>query len=170
MTLVRQLARLRVTIGFVAGAFVWWLAEPTWRTLGSGASIAAVGEGLRIWAAGHLEKGREVTSSGPYALTRHPLYVGSSIIGAGLAVASSSAVVAFIVFAYLAMTLTAAIRTEEAHLTEKFGGAYSAYRTGHAVVEPRRFSLSRAIRNREHRAVLGLLVAIAALTLKLLNW
>ncbi len=76
---------------------------------------------MRVWAAGHLEKGREVTTSGPYAFTRHPLYVGSSIIGIGLAIACAQPVVAVLVLAYLAITLTAAIRTEEAHLTEKFG-------------------------------------------------
>jgi protein-S-isoprenylcysteine O-methyltransferase Ste14 len=167
MTLLRRIARLRVTIGFAASAFVLWLSQPAWRTLAYGAAIASVGEALRIWAAGHLEKGREVTSSGPYRFTRHPLYVGSSIIGAGLTVASASVVVACIVFGYLAITLTAAIHTEEAHLTEKFGAAYPAYRAGSGVGEARRFSLSRAMMNREYRAVIGLVVAMAALTLKL---
>ena len=43
------------------------------------------GECLRLWAAGHLEKSKEVTRSGPYRHTRHPLYLGSSIIGIGIA-------------------------------------------------------------------------------------
>ena len=43
--------------------------------------LRRAGEALRIWAAGHLEKGREVTASGPYRWTRHPLYLGSTIIG-----------------------------------------------------------------------------------------
>jgi len=128
-----------------------------------------VGEGVRIWAAGHLEKGREVTTSGPYAFTRHPLYVGSSIIGAGVAIASASAIVAILVIAYLVTTLTAAIRTEEQHLTEKFGEAYPDYRAGRAAGESRRFSLTRAKRNREYRALIGLLVAFVLLAVKMLN-
>jgi len=64
-------------------------------------------------------------------------------------------------------TLTAAIATEEAHLTEKFGAAYPAYREGRAGGERRRFSLARAMRNREYRAVAGLVGVIAILAWKL---
>jgi protein-S-isoprenylcysteine O-methyltransferase Ste14 len=166
MTLLRRIARLRVPIGFLSGVFVLWLAQPTGRTLTVGAIVAAAGEALRVWAAGHLEKGKEVTASGPYALTRHPLYVGSIIIGIGLVIAAGSMAVAVLVLAYLAITLTAAIRTEEAHLTEKFGAAYPDYRAGRTTTVARRFSFARAMRNREYRAMVGLLLAIAALALK----
>jgi protein-S-isoprenylcysteine O-methyltransferase Ste14 len=163
MIWLRRIARLRVTIGFMAGIVVLWLAQPTTRSLASGAMIAAAGEAVRIWAAGHLEKGREVTMSGPYAFTRHPLYLGSSLIGMGLAVASADIVAALLVLAYLGITLTAAIRTEEAHLTDKFGPAYPAYRDGRAAGERRHFSTGRVMRNREHRALLGLVVVLIVL-------
>lgn len=166
MTFLRRVARLRVTIGFVTSIFVLWLAHPTARSLAIGAAVAGIGEAVRVWAAGHLEKGREVTTSGPYAFTRHPLYLGSVLIGIGLAVASAKAVVAALVLAYLGTTLTAAIRTEEAHLTEKFGVTYPAYRAGLAPGEARRFSAARAIRNREYRAILGLLLVMALLAWK----
>jgi protein-S-isoprenylcysteine O-methyltransferase Ste14 len=166
MTMLRRIARFRVTIGFVAGVVVLWLAEPTSGTLAIGGLVALLGEAVRIWAAGHLEKGREVTTSGPYAFTRHPLYVGSSIIGVGLAIASASAIVAVLILAYLAVTLTAAIRTEESHLTEKFGDAYPDYRAGRAAGESRQFSVARAMRNREYRAVVGLVVAFTLMALK----
>jgi protein-S-isoprenylcysteine O-methyltransferase Ste14 len=160
------LARRRVLIGFIAGLAAIWFSRPTRQTLLMGAIIAVLGEAIRIWAAGHLEKGREVTSSGPYRFTRHPLYLGSTIIGAGLAIASASVIVAVLVALYLAVTLSAAIATEEAHLTEKFGGAYHAYREGRAASEERRFSFARAIKNREYRAVIGLLAVLALLSLK----
>jgi protein-S-isoprenylcysteine O-methyltransferase Ste14 len=163
----QAIARARVPIGFVAGAAAIWLSHPTPRSLTLGGAIAIAGELIRIWAAGHLEKGREVTSSGPYRWTRHPLYLGSSVIGAGLAIGSASVAVAVLVVAYLAITLTAAIATEEAHLTEKFGAAYPAYRDGRAAAaQVRRFSLARAMRNREYRAVIGLAGALAILSLK----
>ena len=164
----RWLARRRVTLGFAAAAVALLLSSPTAGSLVAGATIAAVGELLRLWAAGHLEKGREVTTSGPYRFTRHPLYLGSSIIGLGFAVAASSAVVAALVALYLGLTLRAAMRTEEAHLTAKFGAAYPAYRAGQSPSAPRRFSLGRAVKNREHRAVIGVAVALALLALKTL--
>lgn len=167
MTLLQRIARLRVSLGFAASLIAIWLARPTDRTLAAGAAVAVAGEAMRVWAAGHLEKGREVTTSGPYAFTRHPLYLGSTLIGIGLAIASASWIVAALVIGYLGLTLTAAIRTEEAHLTEKFGAAYPDYRGGrHDGGERRVFSLDRALRNREYRAVAGLTVAIAVLLWK----
>jgi hypothetical protein len=163
---LRRIARLRVPLGFLFSGLALWLADPTPQTLKAGAAITILGELIRVWAAGHLEKGREVTSSGPYAFTRHPLYVGSTLIGMGLAVASASIAVAVLIGAYLALTLTAAIRTEEAHLTEKFGGAYPAYREGRAGAAQRSFSIERALRNREYRAVLGLVIVLAVLAWK----
>jgi protein-S-isoprenylcysteine O-methyltransferase Ste14 len=165
----RLLARLRVPLGFVAGGVALWLARPTPSSLAAGAVVGALGELVRVWAAGHLEKGREVTRSGPYRFTRHPLYAGSSIMGAGLAIAAHSVAVAAMIGIYLAVTITAAIRTEEAHLTEKFGAEYPAYRAGTAPAVLRRFSLARAMRNREYRAASGFLVVLALLALKTLG-
>ena len=161
------LARRRVPLGYALAVIVFWLADPTARSLATGGAIAFAGEALRIWAAGHLEKGREVTTSGPYAFTRHPLYVGSSIMGAGFAVASHSVVVAALVSVYLIVTIAAAVRSEEAHLTDKFGERYPAYRQGAAAPEPRRFSVARAMRNREHRALAGVVATFALLAVKL---
>jgi len=166
--LVQQLARYRVRLGFVAALGALWLARPTARSLAAGAAIAAVGEGLRIWAAGHLEKGREVTSSGPYRLSRHPLYVGSALIALGFAVASASGWAAVLVLGYLTLTYAAAIRSEEAHLTEKFGEAYPEYRVGRSIGVDRRFSVERVVRNREYRAVAGLVLVLALLAWKAL--
>jgi protein-S-isoprenylcysteine O-methyltransferase Ste14 len=163
---LRRIARLRVTIGFICGIVALWLADPTPRSLAIGAVFAIAGEAIRLWAAGHLEKGREVTSSGPYAFTRHPLYVGSTFIGIGFAMASAHVFVAALVALYLVVTLTAAIRTEEAHLTEKFGHEYPAYRDGRTPDGGRRFSFDRAMRNREYRALGGLGVVLGALAWK----
>ena len=122
---------------------------------------AAVGEAGRVWAARHLVKGREVTTSGPYRFTGHPLYLGSLIIGAGCVVAASSMVVAAVVLAYLAVMLPVAMRLEEATLADAFADSYARYRRGAAPRSGRRFSVERARRNREHLAVAGILAAVA---------
>jgi protein-S-isoprenylcysteine O-methyltransferase Ste14 len=163
-----RLARYRVRLGFVEAAVALWLARPTTTSLTIGAGVAVMGEAIRIWAAGHLEKGREVTASGPYRLSRHPLYVGSALLAVGFAIASHNLIVVAIVIGYLATTYSSAIRSEEAHLTEKFGSAYPEYRDGRSAGVPRRFSMRRAIANREHRAVLGLVLMLALLAWKTL--
>ena len=171
---IAALARFRVTTGFIFGAIVLWLAEPTRQSLEIGATVASVGEGIRIWAAGHLRKSREVTSSGPYRWCAHPLYVGSSVMGAGLAIASGRVLVAFLIAGYLTVALTVAVRNEEAFLRSTFGDWYDRYRRGDdrsevASRNDRRFSLAQALANREHRALIGLLLAVLLLALKAYN-
>ena len=166
MTL-RKLARLRVPLGFAAFGVAFWLASPTSTSLLTGAGIAIVGQALRVWAAGHIEKGREVTRSGPYRLMRHPLYVGSAILGLGFSVAAWSFGTALLAMTYFLVTYLAAVRTEEAKIDARFAGEYSAYREGRAEDTARRFSAQRAFgSNREYRSVVGLVGVFALLWLR----
>jgi protein-S-isoprenylcysteine O-methyltransferase Ste14 len=171
-TIIAVIARMRVALGFVSGVLVLILSRPSARSLALGMSIAAVGEAIRIWAAGHLHKSREVTASGPYRFVGHPLYVGSSVMGVGLAIACSSLVVAALIALYLVTTLTAAVKSEEAYLRRTFGEQYDLYRSGVAAKrrEPsaarRRFSLQQAMANREYRAVIGFAIALLLLLWK----
>lgn len=165
------LARSRVPLGFVCGGLVLWLSRPTRATLIAGFAIASLGEAIRFWAAGHLYKAREVTSSGPYRWFAHPLYLGSSVMGVGLSVACRSTTVAVLIALYLGATLVAAIRSEEAFLRRSFGDRYDRYRRPD-VGSPRNadagrgFSLAQAIANREHRAAAGLVLVLLLLLWK----
>lgn len=163
-SLASRLARLRVPLGFLSAVVVLWLARPTRTTLLAGGTIALLGEALRIWAAGHLHKSREVTSSGPYRWLAHPLYVGSSIMALGVAIAAGRAGVAVMVALYMGVTIAAAVAHEEAFLRARFGAAYDTYRRGAATDRP--FSLRQALANREYRALLGLVAAGLLLLLK----
>lgn len=164
---VEALARRRVPLGFVAAAAVLLAARPTPASWQWGFAVALAGEAIRVWAAGHLEKGREVTRSGPYRCTRHPLYLGSAVMAAGIVIASRSALAAAIATVYMAATIAAAIRTEEAFLRRTFGAAYDDYRAARGDPMPRRFSFARAMRNREYRAIAGLFVGFALLALRM---
>jgi protein-S-isoprenylcysteine O-methyltransferase Ste14 len=164
--MVRLLARYRVALGGLLAVLVAWLSRPTPRSLALGALLALAGLAVRLWAAGHVEKSREVTSSGPYRYTRHPLYVGSSLLGVGVAVAANHVGLGLAIVVYLGATLGAAIRAEEAHLREKFGDAYDAYAAHRHRPSDRRFSWALAIRNREHHAVAGTVAGLSLLLLK----
>jgi hypothetical protein len=163
-----QLARFRVTLGFIVGFLCFYLAQPTWLTILVGGLIALPGESLRLWAAGHIEKGREITRSGPYRFVRHPLYLGSTIMAIGFAVAAGRLLVVILVALYMGLTLLAAMRTEERALDEKFSGEYKAYREGRAQPVERPFSWSRVVANREYRAASGLLIGLGVLALKMM--
>jgi protein-S-isoprenylcysteine O-methyltransferase Ste14 len=160
------LVRFRVALGWVFAPLVLILANPSSESILVGTIVGLVGECIRIWAAGHLNKAREVTSSGPYRFFRHPLYVGSSMMGAGLAIASASPIAAGLIALYLGVTLRAAIRTEEAFLRRTFGEQYRRYRSERVVDRARRFSLAQAMANKEYRALLGLVGAMLLLVLK----
>ncbi len=162
------LARWRVPLGFVTAAVSLVFASPTWRSLELGFVVAVLGEGIRIWASGHLEKSREVTRSGPYKFMRHPLYVGSCVMALGVVIGADSVVVAVVASVYMTTTIMAAVQTEEAFLRRTFGDTYDRYRSSTAEPMMRRFSIGRALRNREYRAVLGLLAGFALLALRVI--
>jgi protein-S-isoprenylcysteine O-methyltransferase Ste14 len=142
------------------------LATPTATSLLAGGAVTVLGEAVRIWASGHIDKGREVTRSGPYRFVRHPLYLGSAVIGVGFIIVANNVWVALLVTAYLATTLLAAMRSEEAALDAKFKGEYSAYRDGTAEPVDRPFSIARLGANREHRAIAGLVLGLGLLYLR----
>jgi protein-S-isoprenylcysteine O-methyltransferase Ste14 len=170
--MLARAARFRVPLGFVFGVLAIWLAQPTRRSLAIGAAIACVGEALRIWAAGHINKSREVTSSGPYRWFAHPLYVGSSVMGLGFVAASNSLAAGGLVVLYIGVTIAIAVKAEEAFLRQRFGAAYDSYRRGGRsnadARASRRFDPAQVLANREYRAVIGLGLVLTALLLKLL--
>ena len=65
-------------------------------------------------------------------------------------------------------TITAAIRTENAFLRERFGDAYDAYADARAPHVERAFSVERVWRNKEYRAVIGLALFLGLLTLRMM--
>jgi hypothetical protein len=164
---LRRLSRWRVPLGFVAMVAALALARPTAASLAWGGGLAALGEAIRVWAAGHLEKSREVTRSGPYRFTRHPLYLGSTVMALGVAVASRHPAVWTIAALYVVVMIGSAIRSEERFLRAKFGPTYDDYVAGRLPHEARPFSVARVLRNREWRAVVGLLAAFALLAARL---
>lgn len=160
------MTRLRVPLGFVCGAVAFWLARPTPVSVLTGMTVATAGELIRLWAAGHIDKGREITRSGPYRFIRHPLYAGSAIMGIGFMIAARSISSAIVVGVYLVVALVLAARAEEAALDARFAGEYSAYREGRAAPSDRPFSLARVKANREYRAVIGLILGCGLLYLR----
>ena len=160
------LARRRVTLGFVAALATIVMARPTWTSWSVGLVVACVGEAIRIWAAGHIEKDREVTTSGPYQWMRHPLYVGSSVMALGVVIAARSPVAAVLVLLYMATTIAAAVTTEEDRLRRAFGDTYDSYARARGPRVARAFSVARVVRNREYRAAGGVVGGFLILALR----
>src|SRR5467141_2037019 len=82
--------RIRVPLGFLFAVLYFWLARPSWRSLILGAIVVVLGLLIRALASGHVRKNEALATSGPYACTRNPLYLGSLLMGVGFAVAARS--------------------------------------------------------------------------------
>src|SRR5256885_4164424 len=111
-------ARLRVPSGFLLVAAFAWFAQPSVRSLMYGFPISVAGLALRAWAAGHLAKNQRLATSGPYAYTRNPLYLGTLIVAAGLAVAGRSAGLALVFAAGFLLGYLPVILPEQQHFRQ----------------------------------------------------
>lgn len=168
-------SRWRVPLGWLLGALVVCLACPTPRSLLVGLLVALPGEGLRLWASGHIEKTRRLATGGPYAHTRNPLYVGSTLLALGVAAASASAWVVLGVCLYFIAFYPAVIREEARFLRDKFGDEYDTWARAVPAFFPRarpggprgsRFDWQRVTVNREWRTALALPLLGVALYLR----
>ena len=154
----------------------FYFCRPISKSFLWGACIALLGILIRAWASGHLYKNRQVATSGPYAYTRNPLYLGSLIIGLGFCLISRSyaaTVIFVILFAILYIPL---MRQETEYLRKSFGTAFSEYEAGVPAFFPRltpflclpsSFSFHQYVANKEYKAGLGFLGALALLLLKM---
>jgi protein-S-isoprenylcysteine O-methyltransferase Ste14 len=172
--------RIRVPLGFAFALVYFWLARPSWPSIGLGAALVAPGLLIRALASGHVRKNEALATSGPYAYTRNPLYLGSLLMGVGFAVAArgwwiGAALVVFFLVIYVPV-----IRDEEAFLRQKFP-EFEEYarrvprmlpRIGPGAKSgdeaPAGFSRDLYSKHREYNALLGALAMIAGLAVKVM--
>jgi protein-S-isoprenylcysteine O-methyltransferase Ste14 len=175
--------RWRVRLGYPLALVFWVLAAPTLRSIFVGALIAAFGLFIRAAAAGHLRKDRQLATSGPYAHTRNPLYLGSAFLAAGFVVAGRSWWAGLLVAAYFAIFYYAVMRNEEEDLRTRFGSTFTHYAARVPLFFPywvgsrfeagtggnreEKFSWEQYRRNREYQALFGALAGLAALGLRM---
>jgi protein-S-isoprenylcysteine O-methyltransferase Ste14 len=172
--------RIRVPMGFLFVVFYFWLARPTWRSLLLGLVGVVPGLLIRGLASGHVRKNEALATSGPYAYTRNPLYLGSLLIGIGFAVAARSWWIgAALVVMFLVIYLPV-IRDEEAFLRQRFPefGEYArrvprmlprlAAYPGAVDGDSSGFSLDLYLKHREYNALLGALAMTAGLVVKMM--
>src|ERR1700689_3665649 len=119
--------RWRVRVGYPVGIAAFWFARPQTAWLICGVGIAIVGLFLRGYAAGHLRKHKQLATSGPYAFTRNPLYLGSVFLALGFSVASHSWISTLLLAAYLAIFYPVVIRREQSELKTLYGDAFVQY-------------------------------------------
>jgi len=166
--------RIRVPLGFVFAALYIWLAHPSWKSIFAGTAIAITGLGIRALASGHVRKNEQLTTTGPYAYTRNPLYLGSLIIAFGFTLASRNWMIAGIAAAMLIVIYIPVIRAEEEFLRAQFSD-FDDYCRNVPRLFPRlrraqgsagSFSAHLYWKHREYNAALGAAAIVAVLVIK----
>ena len=176
----RVARRIRVPLGFAFALLYFWLAKPTWRSLALGAILIIPGLLIRAFASGHVRKNEALATSGPYAYTRNPLYLGSLLIGIGFAIAARSWWVGGILVAMFFAIYMPVIGSEEKFLREKFP-EFDDYARRVPRIFPRLtaasssediggFSMELYLKHREWNALLGAGLIVAVLILKMKLW
>ena len=169
--------RWRVPLGFLCAALFILFARPRPATLAAGAAVSLIGLFLRGWGSGHLRKNDVLATSGPYAFTRNPLYLGSFIMGLGFTIASGRWWLGLLFIALFLGIYLPVMRVESATMAKLFGKSYETYAEAVPLFVPRlsayrsdeparSFDSGLYLRYREYRAALGLLTAWGMLILK----
>ncbi|MEW6213056.1 MAG: isoprenylcysteine carboxylmethyltransferase family protein [Acidobacteriota bacterium] len=173
--------RIRVGAGFLLVPILVVAARPTVKTLIAGGAITFAGLAVRAWASGYLKKNQELTTTGPYAYTRNPLYLGTFLMGAGAAIASGSWWFAAAYLLFYLLIYAPVIMAEAETMRKLFPDEYEIYSQRVPMLIPRLtpyqsaesssergFRLSQYIRHREYRAAIGCVIVFLILVARLI--
>ncbi len=168
--------RIRVPLGFLFVIFYFWLARPSPTSLLASLALVVPGILLRGYASGYVRKNAELATTGPYAYTRNPLYLGSILIAFGFALAARSVWIAAALIFLFVVIYWPVILGEEEHLRAHFFG-YEDYTARVPRLLPRlrvarthvggEFSLELYRRHREYNSLLGSFCIYLALLARL---
>jgi len=163
--------RARIPASILMALAIIVFAKPTLSSWLIGFSVVVIGEALRIWASGHIHKSAQVTCTGPYAMVRHPLYLGHFLIASGFCIAGDSLIAFIIVSISFFIIYIPTWKNEEKNLTELFGDTYTDFMANTPALLPRwnrgvfsgSFSWELVSQHREWNHVTGLLVGMVAM-------
>jgi len=174
----RVARRIRVPLGFATAAlYIYELWQRPTNPVSVVWSLALVLPGLwlRGYAAGYVKKNQELTTTGPYAHVRNPLYLGSILIAAGFAVALESWAVGVALAVMFVAIYVPVIASEERFLRTTFAGFEDYCRRVPRLI-PRltaarnpgedrqgRFFLPLYLKHREYNSLLGAVLLYLAL-------
>lgn len=136
-----------------------------------GTSLVLLGLFIRSWSAGMLRKTEVLITSGPYALVRNPLYVGSFLMMFGFCLLMRDWLSFAFVAGPMALIYWFQVKSEETRLSKRFGESWSQYTRATGRFVPCnlkrtvfvKWSLNQWMKNSEYEAFIAALVALIAL-------
>lgn len=151
--MMQKLARYRLPLAFVTIVIILLINffilhkkpfSPLHEGIGYiGGIIAFLGVLLRSWAAGIINKNKKLTTTGPYSLFRHPLYIGSLLIAVGFVILLNSIYLWLILIFFMFFVYMPKIQAEEKKLKILFGEQWDCFVRQTGVFFPKQFKISR---------------------------
>ncbi len=153
----------------------WALGE--WKSA-LGLALVVLGLGIRSWSAGTIRKHDSLTTIGPYALVRNPLYVGSFLMMFGFATLLNDTLSLIFVAGPMFVLYWSQVKVEEKYLAGRYPLDWENYANSTPRFIPYKYSSkwrsgwSKAqwLSNREYQAILGSLVGISGIALLCWYW
>jgi protein-S-isoprenylcysteine O-methyltransferase Ste14 len=142
MKMFKLTKKARFALAYPVFALMFIFAQTSNETLMGGLVLAIIGEAIRLWSNGYIGHnkvnrtqkntgqapiGRLITA-GPYAYVRHPLYLGTLLILAGICVAAANIIFAIIVLGLFVYVYQRKMSEEESLISDEIGAGYADYK------------------------------------------
>ncbi len=173
----------RLMLCYLGIAVLIWFSEPTRLSVALGLVAIAAGQILRVWAAGHLVKNKRLTTTGPYAYVKNPLYLGAITIVIGFCIVgmppwnltlslSNPRLWLYVLFlaAFFLYYMPRKIKIEGDRLRRIYGEDYTRYEqavpdmiprlTPYRSGDPTRWTWAQTVDNSEHGTIMSLGVGL----------
>ena len=166
----------RIWVSAFIGLLFFAVARPTLLSMGIGVPVVLLGEAIRVWSSGHIVKNDSLTMTGPYRLTRNPLYLGNFFLGLGFVVMAGLPVMVLIFVPIFFFIYNATIAEEEKFLAARYGDAFKEYqrtvprffpKMTLAALSTDRFSWSLVKKHREVNTWLAILAGVLLFLFKM---
>jgi len=112
-------------------------SRPSLPSIVVGLTLALTGMLARLYASGFVMKNQELATHGPYALVRHPLFLGNILLLVGFSVAGATLWGLPLVAAFIAFYCPTAIEYEDRNLHRLFGEQWAQWAGSVPALVPR---------------------------------
>jgi len=168
--------KLRFAIFYPFAIYVVFFANSDGKSIINGLWFILAGLFLRAWANGYAIKSEKLTTSGPYAFVRHPLYIGTFLLVLGFIIMLKIYYVGTLFLLILVGIYYRTSKKEEQLLGGKFKQQYIEYKNKTPAILPTvspyregekwPFSFKRLIKSQEYKLFLWMIILVIAFHLK----
>lgn len=168
--------KLRFVIFYPFVIFLVLFTNSDDKSIMAGIWFIAAGLFLRVWANGYVIKLEKLTTSGPYAFVRHPLYLGTMLLTIGFVIMLKIYYIGIVFFLIMVTVYCRTIKKEEDMLEQRFKDLYVNYKEKVPAIVPTifsyrkgekwPFSFKRLIKSQEYKLFIWMLIMVIAFHLK----